>query len=36
MKQAIAGEITPEDAIAQYNEAFGDISAQILDELNAQ
>lgn len=36
MKQAIAGEITPEEAIAQYQADFGDIAQQILDELNAQ
>ena len=36
MKQAVAGEITPEEAIAQYQADFGDIAQQILDELNAQ
>ena len=36
MKQAIAGEITPEEAIAQYQADFGDVAQQILDELNAQ
>ncbi len=36
MKQAIAGEITPEEAIAQYQADFGDIAQQIVDELNAQ
>ncbi len=36
MKQAVAGEITPEEAIAQYQAEFGDLAQQILDELNAQ
>ncbi len=36
MKQAVAGEITPEEAVAQYQADFGDIAQQILDELNAQ
>ncbi|WP_029232657.1 hypothetical protein [Butyrivibrio sp. VCB2006] len=36
MKQAIAGEITPEEAVATYQADFGDIAQQILDELNAQ
>ncbi|SFC37226.1 hypothetical protein [Butyrivibrio sp. YAB3001] len=36
MKQAVAGEITPEEAVAQYQAEFGDLAQQILDELNAQ
>ena len=36
MNQAVTGEITPEDAVAQYIEAYGEISQQICDELNAQ
>ena len=36
MKQAVAGEITPEEAVAQYVEAYGDVSEQIVSELNAQ
>ena len=35
MNFAVAGEITPEEAIAQYKEAFGDISDQIVAELNS-
>ena len=30
MKQAVAGEITPEEAVAQYVEAYGDVSEQIV------
>ncbi|WP_026515977.1 ABC transporter substrate-binding protein [Butyrivibrio sp. MC2021] len=36
MNQAVTGEITPEDAIAQYQAEVGDIAQQIVDELNAQ
>ncbi len=36
LNQAVTGEITPQEAVDAYVEQFGDISAQILDELNAQ
>ena len=36
MNQAVTGEITPEEAIEQYKAELGDLSAQIVDELNAQ
>ncbi len=36
MNQAVTGEITPEEAIETYKAELGDLSAQIVDELNAQ
>ena len=36
MNQVVTGEKTAEDAIAEYLEKWGDVSAQILEELNAQ
>ncbi len=36
MKQVVAGEMSAEDAIAQYQADFGDIAQAIVDELNAQ
>ena len=36
MNQAVTGEITPEEAIAQYQAEVGDLAQQIVDELNAQ
>lgn len=36
MKQVVAGEKTGTDAIAEYVKEFGDTSAKILEELNAQ
>lgn len=36
MKQAVAGEISGADAIAKYQEKYGDTAAKILEELNAQ
>jgi multiple sugar transport system substrate-binding protein/putative aldouronate transport system substrate-binding protein len=36
MNQAVTGEITPEDAIAQYQAEVGELAQQIVDELNAQ
>ena len=36
MNQVVTGEKTAEDAIAEYLEKWGDVSAQIVDELNAQ
>ena len=35
MNLAVTGEITPEEAIAEYQASWGDIAAQIVDELNA-
>ena len=34
VNMAVVGEITPEDAVAQYTEQFGDVCATILEELN--
>ncbi|MBQ4304694.1 MAG: hypothetical protein II774_09420 [Lachnospiraceae bacterium] len=36
VNMAVVGEITPEEAVAQYNDQFGDVCATILEELNAQ
>ena len=36
VNMAVVGEISPEDAVAQYNDQFGDVCATILEELNAQ
>ena len=36
MNQVVTGEKTAEDAIAEYLEKWGDVSAQIVEELNAQ
>ena len=36
MNQAVVGEITPEQAVQNYIDKYGDASATILDELNAQ
>lgn len=36
MKQVVAGEITAQQAIDTYNETWGAVSQQILDELNSQ
>ncbi len=36
LNKAVVGEITPEEAVAQYKEKFGDISAAIVEELNSQ
>ena len=36
MNQAVTGEITPEEAVAQYQAEVGDLAQQIVDELNAQ
>ena len=36
VNMAVVGEISPEDAVAQYTEQFGDVCATILEELNAQ
>ena len=35
VNQAVVGEITPEEAVQQYKDQFGDISATICEELNA-
>ena len=35
MNLAVAGKITPEDAIQQYLDQYGDVSATIVEELNA-
>jgi len=35
MNQAVVGDITPEEAVQQYIDQYGDISQQILDELNS-
>jgi len=34
MNKAVVGEITPEEAVQQYKDEFGDVSAQIVSELN--
>ncbi|SHH66770.1 multiple sugar transport system substrate-binding protein [Butyrivibrio fibrisolvens DSM 3071] len=36
MNQAVVGEITPEQAVQNYVDKYGDASATILEELNAQ
>ena len=36
VNMAVVGEISPEDAVAQYNDQFGDVCATILEELNSQ
>ncbi|MCR5304760.1 MAG: hypothetical protein K6E33_09375 [Lachnospiraceae bacterium] len=36
MNKAVVGEITPEEAVQTYIDDFGDISATIIEELNAQ
>ena len=36
VNKAVVGEITPEEAVAQYKEQFGSISDTIVEELNAQ
>ncbi len=36
INQAVVGEITPEEAVEEYKAEFGDISAQIIDELSAE
>ena len=36
MNEVVAGKKTGEQAIAEYLEKYGDVSAQILSELNAQ
>ncbi len=36
VNKATVGEITPEEAVQAYIDQFGDISAQICEELNAQ
>ncbi|XME02390.1 ABC transporter substrate-binding protein [Lachnospiraceae bacterium C1.1] len=36
INQAVVGEITPEEAIEEYNAQFGDLSAQIIEELSAE
>ena len=36
MNQAVVGEITPEQAVQNYIDKYGDASATILEELNAQ
>ncbi|WP_022759181.1 hypothetical protein [Butyrivibrio fibrisolvens] len=36
MNQAVVGEITPEQAVQNYIDKYGDASAAILEELNAQ
>ena len=35
MNLAVAGKITPEEAIQQYIDQYGDVSAQIVEELNS-
>lgn len=35
MNEAVVGDITPEEAVKQYQEDYGDVSEQILSELNA-
>ena len=35
MNLAVAGKITPEDAVQQYIDQYGDVSATIVEELNA-
>ena len=35
VNMAVVGEITPEEAVAQYTEQFGDVCATILEELNS-
>lgn len=35
VNMAVVGEISPEDAVAQYTEQFGDVCATILEELNS-
>ena len=35
MNLAVAGKITPEEAVQQYLDQYGDASAQIVEELNA-
>ena len=35
MNLAVAGKITPEDAVQQYLDQYGDVSATIVEELNA-
>ena len=35
MNLAVAGKITPEEAVQQYLDQYGDVSAQIVEELNA-
>jgi multiple sugar transport system substrate-binding protein/putative aldouronate transport system substrate-binding protein len=36
MNQAVVGDITPEQAVQNYIDKYGDASAAILEELNAQ
>ena len=36
LEKVAKGEITPEEAIAQYQAEVGDLAQQIVDELNAQ
>jgi multiple sugar transport system substrate-binding protein/putative aldouronate transport system substrate-binding protein len=35
VNMAVVGEITPEEAVAQYTEQYGDVCATILEELNS-
>ena len=36
MIEVVTGEKTGAEAIAEYNDKWGDVSKQIIDELNAQ